>query len=167
MKDENDVYFLGGEKKKSSAGKRKYIVASLVILILLVAGGAWYLSENTEEPEGEMLQTVSIHPDSEIARQARFDKDKDMIALYQWLGQNLKYPEGLEEVEARVIVRFVVDTDSTLCDFEVLKAPKEKAFERAVIDLLKKSPKWAPAELADGTKVRTQFTLPVSFQPKK
>ena len=51
--------------------------------------------------------------------------------------------------------------------FQILESPKEKAFEQAVISLLKESPQWAPAELTDGTKVNMEFTLPVSFKPEK
>ena len=57
-------------------------------------------------------------------------------------------------------------TDNTE-KFQILESPKEKAFEQAVISLLKESPQWAPAELTDGTKVNMEFTLPVSFKPEK
>ena len=158
MKEENDVYFLGSERKTPHRKKTIYILASAVILLFILLAGKWLLSQDKKTTEDKMLQ---------ITRQPRFDKDKDITAFYQWFGQNLKYPEGLENIKAKVIVRFVVNTDSTLCDFKVLEAPKERAFENAVITLLKGSPKWSPAELADGTKVRIKFTLPVSFQPEK
>lgn len=167
MKKENDVYFLGSERKTPHRKKTIYILASAVILLFILLAGKWLLSQDKKTTEDKMLQTISVYPEDQITRQPRFDKDKDITAFYQWFGQNLKYPEGLENIKAKVIVRFVVNTDSTLCDFKVLEAPKERAFENAVITLLKGSPKWSPAELADGTKVRIEFTLPVSFQPEK
>lgn len=166
MKEDNDVYFLGCEKKRSYAGRKKYIMIFLVLLASVMVGG-YFVFIDKEPHEGEMLQTISICPEGDVVRKPRFDKDKDITAFYQWFGENLKYPKGLEDMKAKVIVRFVVNTDSNLCDFEVLKAPDEKAFEEAVIGLLKRSPKWSPAELADGTKVRMEFTLPVSFKPGK
>lgn len=83
------------------------------------------------------------------------------------LAQNLKYPKGLENKDAKVVIKFTVNTAGKLEKFQILESPKEKAFEQAVISLLKESPQWAPAELTDGTKVNMEFTLPVSFKPEK
>ncbi len=128
MKEENDVYFLGSERKTPHRKKTIYILASAVILLFILLAGKWLLSQDKKTTEDKMLQTISVYPEDQITRQPRFDKDKDITAFYQWFGQNLKYPEGLENIKAKVIVRFVVNTDSTLCDFKVLEAPKERAF---------------------------------------
>ena len=79
---------------------------------------------------------------------------------------NIEYPKGLETKPARVVISFTVKTDGTLGDFKVLEAPEEKAYERTVIELLKKSPRWTPAKLSDGTIVNMEFTLPVAFTPE-
>lgn len=78
----------------------------------------------------------------------------------------MKYPKGLENKDAKVVIKFTVNTAGKLEKFQILESPKEKAFEQAVISLLKESPQWAPAELTDGTKVNMEFTLPVSFKPE-
>ena len=87
------------------------------------------------------------------------------------LGISLRRPlheqQAAEKQDAKVVIKFTVNTAGKLEKFQILESPKEKAFEQAVISLLKESPQWAPAELTDGTKVNMEFTLPVSFKPEK
>ena len=79
---------------------------------------------------------------------------------------NIQYPKGLEDKPARVVINFTVQKDGTLGLFKVLEAPKEKAYEQTVIELLKRSPQWKPARLSDGEEVNMEFTLPVVFTPE-
>ena len=74
-------------------------------------------------------------------------------------------PEG-GQMPARVVINFTVQKDGTLGLFKVLEAPKEKAYEQTVIELLKRSPQWKPARLSDGEEVNMEFTLPVVFTPE-
>ena len=96
----------------------------------------------------------------------KFDGDKDINEFLKWIMLNIQYPKGLETKPARVVISFTVKTDGTLGYFKVLEAPKEKAYEQTVIKLLKKSPRWSPAKLSDGTVVNMEFTLPVAFTPE-
>ncbi len=87
----------------------------------------------------------------------------DINDFLRWVMTNIQYPKGLEGKPARVVVSFTVQTEGTLGLFKVLEAPKEKAYEQTVIELLKKSPRWKPARLSDGKEVNMEFTLPVVF----
>lgn len=111
-----------------------------------------------------MLKTIAVLPKG--GQMPRFDGNKDISEFLKWVMQNIKYPKGLETEPARVEIRFTVKTDGTIGNFKVLKAPKEKAYEQTVIELLKKSPRWTPAKLSDGTVVNMEFTLPVAFTPE-
>lgn len=111
-----------------------------------------------------MLKTIAVLPKG--GQMPKFDGNKDISDFLKWIMLNIKYPEGLETEPARVEIRFTVKTDGTLGNFKVLKAPKEKAYEQTVIELLKKSPRWTPAKLSDGTVVNMEFTLPVAFTPE-
>lgn len=111
-----------------------------------------------------MLKTIAVLPKG--GQMPKFDGNKDISEFLKWVMLNIKYPEGLETEPARVEIRFTVKTDGTLGNFKVLKAPKEKAYEQTVIELLKKSPRWTPAKLSDGTVVNMEFTLPVAFTPE-
>ena len=55
----------------------------------------------------------------------------------------------------------MVSTDGSITNFEVLKSGGE-SFDREVIRVLKKMPKWKPA-IQNGHPAATSFTQPVSF----
>ena len=111
-----------------------------------------------------MLKTIAVLPKG--GQMPKFDGNKDISEFLKWVMLNIKYPKGLETEPACVEIRFTVKTDGTIGNFKVLKAPKEKAYEQTVIELLKKSPHWTPAKLSDGIVVNMEFTLPVAFTPE-
>lgn len=171
MKDKEmreDTYFLGKNQPIQSHKKSLYRKVAYVVIILMLLGviaGA-YLSYRSDGyiQQTHMLKTIAVLPKG--GQMPKFDGNKDISEFQKWIMLNIKYPEGLETEPARVEIRFMVKTDGTLGNFKVLKAPKEKAYEQTVIELLKKSPRWTPAKLSDGTVVNMEFTLPVAFTPE-
>jgi len=161
---DNEVYYLGKSQKRNL--RKWWWVALLGIVALFALAQLWTLnggnSIGDDTLKGETLQTVSVLPEG--AAMPRFNGDGDMNDFLVWIMQNLKYPQGLEKEKARVVIRFVVQTDGKLGQFEVMDAPKQKAFEQQVINLLKESPDWTPAKLSDGKSVNMEFTLPVEFR---
>ncbi|PZF73343.1 energy transducer TonB [Taibaiella soli] len=85
-------------------------------------------------------------------------------ALYQFLGQNIRYPEKArsKNIEGKVIVRFVVTRDGSLDDFHILQHVRYGCDEE-VIRVMKLMPKWKPGE-QEGEKVDVFYKLPVSFR---
>lgn len=171
MKDKEmreETYFLGKNQPIQSHKKSLYRKVAYVVIILMLLGviaGA-YLSYRSDGyiQQTHMLKTIAVLPKG--GQMLKFDGNKDISDFLKWIMLNIKYPEGLETEPARVEIRFTVKTDGTLGNFKVLKAPKEKAYEQTVIELLKKSPRWTPAKLSDGTVVNMEFTLPVAFTPE-
>lgn len=171
MKDKEmreETYFLGKNQPIQSHKKSLYRKVAYVVIILMLLGviaGA-YLSYRSDGyiQQTHMLKTIAVLPKG--GQMPRFDGNKDISEFLKRIMLNIKYPEGLETEPARVEIRFTVKTDGTLGNFKVLKAPKEKAYEQTVIELLKKSPRWTPAKLSDGTVVNMEFTLPVAFTPE-
>lgn len=162
---DNEVYFLG---KQHRHRHHKWLWVAIVILLLAVPLGIASLWSSDRDSatigktlKGEVLQTVSVLPEG--AAMPKFNGDGDINDFYVWLTQNLKYPQGLENEQARVVISFVVQTDGKLGQFKVIDSTKQKAFEDQVIDLLKQSPAWTPARLSDGQEVNMEFTLPVLF----
>lgn len=85
-------------------------------------------------------------------------------ACFQWLSENIKYPEDClkEKVEGRVIVGFVVEKDGSITDVKTWKSPHpslSKEAERVV----KAMPKWQPARF-NGEVIRSRFMLPIIFR---
>jgi TonB family protein len=84
-------------------------------------------------------------------------------AFGRFIGASVKYPKNAREqgIQGRVIVSFVVEMDGSLSGYEVRKGVNKELDDEAV-RILKLSPKWEPG-VRDNEKVRTQYTVPISF----
>jgi len=84
-------------------------------------------------------------------------------ALYDYLGNNIKYPEQdrRNNIQGKVILSFVVEKDGSITDIKVLKTPSEDLAQEAV-RVVKKMPRWKPG-MQHGRVVRVGYTLPVNF----
>ena len=87
-----------------------------------------------------------------------------MAELIKYLKKNLRYPQICKEqgLQGRVIVQFVVNPDSTLSDFNVIK-PVNPHFDKEALRVVSTMPKWKPGEQR-GKPVRVRYTLPVTFR---
>jgi TonB family protein len=83
--------------------------------------------------------------------------------FYQFLAENLKYPESMRKnnITGTVIAQFVVEKDGSLSGIQILRAPNADAGNEAA-RVLALSPKWNPG-LQNGWKVRVQYTVPIKF----
>ncbi len=61
----------------------------------------------------------------------------------------------------KVMAGFIVEKDGTLSAIKILRSPGQD-FDEAVIEVLKKCPKWIPG-MQNGEAVRCQFTLPITI----
>ena len=86
-----------------------------------------------------------------------------MAGWSSYLSANLGYPTTARRkgVEGTVIVTFVVNTDGTVSDFELLKGIGGGCDEEA-LRIVRSSPKWTPG-MQDGKVVRTRMGLPINF----
>lgn len=84
--------------------------------------------------------------------------------LGQFLSQNLRYPIDAQKagVQGRVFVSFVVCTDGTLCDYEVLKSVSPSVDQEAVRVVKAMSGRWKPG-YQRGEAVRVKYNLPINF----
>lgn len=81
-----------------------------------------------------------------------------------WVMKNVKYPAvaELNNITGRVIVLVVVGRDGFIRDVNILASPDESLSD-AVRDVMKKSPKWVPAEQR-GKPVSIRIQSVVNFQ---
>ena len=86
-----------------------------------------------------------------------------MAGWNKYLSENLRYPPNAQRkgIEGTVIVAFVVNTDGTTTDIEILRSVGGGCDEE-VIRIVKGSPKWTPG-MQRGTPVRTRMRLPLRF----
>lgn len=85
-------------------------------------------------------------------------------ALLKYLSSNLNYPEDAryKKNQGLVILKFVVNTDGSLSDIEVLRSVKGGCDEEA-IRVVKTMPKWIPGK-EKGEIVNVYYTLPIKFK---
>ncbi len=90
--------------------------------------------------------------------------DGGMKAFMTYLGKNIKYPQSAirSQVQGKVFVQFVVNTDGSLVNFEVIKGIGSGCDEEA-IRVLKNAPKWTPGRQR-GKPVRVRMLIPVYFR---
>ena len=91
----------------------------------------------------------------------------DLSKFRNWVQNNVKYPQiALENgIQGNVVIKFVVEKDGKLSNFQVLQSP-DKTLSDAAVQVLQKSPKWKPAKQRNKP-VRITYTLPVSFTIQK
>ncbi|MFA6766814.1 MAG: energy transducer TonB [Parabacteroides sp.] len=166
---ENEVYFLGNQNQRKSKLSHKrvlwIIIAAVCTIVVLIVGyqKLFTVSEVDQPANGETLDVVKILPQG--CRAPLFEGKYEINESFpKWIAKNLKYPKGYETMDARVLVRFVIQKDGTLGQFKILSAPKEKVFEKAVLDMLKHCPRWEPARAADGSAINIEYILPISFK---
>lgn len=169
MKEKNnqeETYFLGKAQEtrytKSHIYKKVFGIAACVIAIIGITIVLMFKPQSVSQPH--VLKTIAVLPEG--GQMPVFNGNGDINDFLRWVMTNIQYPKGLEDKPARVVINFTVQKDGTLGLFKVLEAPKEKAYEQTVIELLKRSPHWKPARLSDGEEVYMEFTLPVVFTPE-
>jgi protein TonB len=87
-----------------------------------------------------------------------------MAGWNQYLSKNLKYPTQARRmgIEGTVIVVFVINTDGSIQDVEVLRGIGGGCDEEAV-KVVTEAPKWEPGKQR-GRAVRTRMRLPIRFK---
>ena len=89
-----------------------------------------------------------------------------MVALFEFLEKNLKYPADAQKqkVEGRVIVSFIVETDGSISDINIVRKVFPSLDEEAV-RLFGMMPRWSPG-LQNGKPVRVKYAIPITYSLK-
>jgi periplasmic protein TonB len=84
--------------------------------------------------------------------------------MYKFLGKNIKYPSAASRanVTGKVFLTFVVNTDGSIQDVQVLKGLGFGTDEEAQ-RVVRTMPKWKPGKQS-GRPVRVKYNLPINFQ---
>ena len=126
------------------------------------------ISDAEHNPRGvEIFEVFEPKPDENgvfysVETQPEFPGG--MAELMKYLQKNIRYPKVCKEqgLQGRVIVQFVVNTDSTISDVNVVK-PVNPHFDKEAVRVVEAMPKWKPGTQR-GKPVRVRFTLPVTFR---
>lgn len=149
--------------------RRHFIGLRHLLLFVLIALSTGIAIAVIVSPPGRVrgvLQKVlrlpadtTIYDNVEVMATYRGDID----ALYRHIAFEMHYPESAlaDSVQGRVFVRFVVETDGRLTNFEVVRTPDERLSAEA-IRVIKLTEPWVPAKNR-GQNVRCHFVMPVLF----
>lgn len=171
MKSKNnadEVYFLGNRQTR-----KPYRLIVAAVLLLAVCGSVTVLcgihKNGTQKSGtvygGKALPELTTLPDDATA--PRFDGKHDFSKFMEWLAINLRYPKGLETQNAKVVVSFLITKEGSIDDIKIVSQPRQEAFAKEVVRLLRICPRWSPGMLADGTRVDIRYTLPINFSNVK
>lgn len=85
-------------------------------------------------------------------------------AMAKWLGDNIKYPAEAAKngIEGRVIVRFVIGSDGTVGNVEIVRGV-DPQLDAEAVRVINAMPKWTPGK-QDGKPVAVRYTIPVTFR---
>lgn len=113
------------------------------------------LSINQKEEKKEEIVT-----DYDIAPEFPGGTSKLMI----FLSNNMRYPESAAQnnIQGKVVVKFVVNEDGTIGDVEVPKSV-DPDLDKEAIRVVKKMPNWIPGR-KDGKPVKCYFNVPLTFR---
>ncbi len=89
--------------------------------------------------------------------------EEGMEAFYQYIRQNLKYPETARQqgIEGRVFVQFVVEKDGAITNVQVIKGIGE-ACDNEAVRVMQNATAWNPG-YQRGRPVKVRMVLPISF----
>ena len=84
--------------------------------------------------------------------------------LFKYLGENVRYPVNAQVngIQGRVICQFVVNTDGSVLDAQVVRSV-DPDLDAEAIRVINGMPKWIPG-MQKGKAVRVKYTLPLNFR---
>ena len=86
--------------------------------------------------------------------------------LMEFIKENLHYPDERDIcAQGRVFVTFVVETDGSITDVEVIRSI-DPLLDSEAVRVVKSMPKWIPGT-QDGKPVKVKYTIPFTFRPNE
>lgn len=87
-----------------------------------------------------------------------------MESMMRYLAKNIKYPREAQKAktQGRVIAQFIVNTDGSTSDYQVVRSVSPE-LDAEAIRVLSQMPTWTPG-YQRGKAVRVKYTVPVTFR---
>jgi TonB family protein len=123
-------------------------------------------SSNSQEnlyPSGE-VEYMPHWPGCETIAKADERKRCSDTKILEFIQQNLKYPEAARKagVEGVAIIKYVVDTDGSIIDAEIVRNPGSGTGEEA-LRVVQMMPRWVPRKI-DGKPMKVEMYIPIKFK---
>ncbi len=147
------IAMIKSDKAKSKWWKLAALIPVVTIFFLSVSCDQQPIAATETAPKEELFTVVE-----DIAA-----FPGGMPSLYEYLNNNLKYPETAKNagLEGKVLVEFVVDKTGEVTNAKVIEGIGGGCDEEA-LRVIASSPAWQPAQQR-GKKVRQRLILPIYF----
>ena len=129
-------------------------------------------TEADENTTVEIQEVVDVAQEEEVVEEPQvFFIVEDMpefpggeLALRKYIAENVRYPEMAKEndIQGTVYVRFVVDTDGSVKNVEVIRGV-DQLLDKEAIRVVQSLPKWKPGKQR-GKAVKVSHSVPIKFQ---
>jgi protein TonB len=158
------------------AGKTRFLLATIMSL-LVVSAFAFKVEKRIEKMyPAALAPVISLPKDTvkKVRNEAMLAPEKNatfngkgLEAFNEYVAQNIKYPSEAvkSNMQGKVYVQFLVDTDGKVSDAKVLRGISP-TLDNEAIRVVKSSPVWSPA-IDKGARVKQLFTLPIIFKLQK
>jgi protein TonB len=123
---------------------------------------------NIDKPSGDLAKGVEAEDNGvyvSAGLQVQPEYPGGMAAFNEYVHRNFNVPEVDRDMNARIIVSFIVEKDGSLTDIKVLKDPGFGLGKEAIRVLKSMKKKWSPG-VQNGKNVRASFTLPIAINIK-
>jgi TonB family protein len=142
-----------------SRGKTIYKVLGLWALLVFLPGCAAEMEPLITSP---LSHGVIIEPKIPEEVYPKFPGGTEK--MFEFINENLRWPDTEADVQGRVIVLFTVEKDGSLSDIKVAKS-LDPLFDKEAVRVVKSMPKWKPG-MDNGEPIRVRFSVPVTFRLK-
>lgn len=127
------------------------IVMKKTILLLLFICGTFVVNAQNESDKLKLIDKMPTYPGG-------------AEAMSEFIREQWFYPWMPNEVNGRVVVKFIVRKDGSISDIEIDQSLNPLA-DSIVISIVKQMPKWLPGVKVDGEFIDVGYRLPVVFKP--
>jgi hypothetical protein len=148
----------------SILSKQKELPTNEELLATLSKGAPEVIEVDTFSPEKQLVKKDENKVDNTAGITEKPDFPGGIIKFYKFVGKNYKIPSDFKG-NGKIYISFMVETDGSISDLEVLRDLGFGTGEEAV-RVLKLTPKWIPGK-ENGEVVRMKFYLPIAIQAKK
>ena len=123
------------------------------------------VSDNVGTEDNTQVETISSDETIYQVVEQQPEFPGGMSALMKYLRDNINYPRISRDnnSQGKTYVNFVVNTDGSIQDVEVMRSSGDELLDKEAARLVKTMPKWNPGRAA-GKAVRVRFTLPIVFR---
>lgn len=141
---------------------RKNILSVMPFMILGILFSVFSCAVDDDSKMSGPTKAETVHKEVHTLVDVKAEPTAGIQNFYRTFLEKFRLPAGLQnEFFVKATVKFIVEEDGTLTNFNVLKGSKEVG--NAIVHTLQEMPAWKPAE-KEGEIVRSSFVLPVTIK---